>query len=230
MKFEFNELTHEELNHKDSGSFKDIKPERLTSLCEVTDYWANTFKDLGSENDADLYKRLISEVYGCSEDDIRMDFEINDDIYQELKGFKDKIWGDLTDEERFTRLNEMVKKVGAMLGLKNIPTAEIIWDGAECFGFYDEQSNTIKLNGVYLDDAKEILDTLLHELRHAYQHYRAEVGESWEDKLFQFNFDNYIEPKLGPFGWVNFTEYQNQYIEVDARAFANIFIEALKNE
>ena len=31
-------------------------------------------------------------------------------------------------------------------------------------------------------------------------------------------------------GWLFFTDYQDQYVEVDARAFANLFTEAMKYE
>ena len=43
--------------------------------------------------------------------------------------------------------------------------------------------------------------------------------------------DNYISPlPLPGGGWLFFTDYQDQYVEVDARAFANLFTEAMKYE
>ena len=61
--------------------------------------------------------------------------------------------------------------------------------------------------------------------------YRAGLLETREDALYRVNLDNYISPipLLGG-GWLFFTDYQDQYVEVDARAFANLFTEAMKYE
>ena len=75
------------------------------------------------------------------------------------------------------------------------------------------------------------MNTIAHEVRHAYQHMRADVLDTWKDALFKVNFDNYISPLplLGG-GWLFFVDYMDQYVEVDARAFANLFTEAMRYE
>jgi hypothetical protein len=57
---------------------------------------------------------------------------------------------------------------------------------------------------------------------------RSEILDTKEDALFKCNFENYITPlQLPDGGYLNFTDYYDQYVEVDARAFANLFTEAM---
>ena len=61
-------------------------------------------------------------------------------------------------------------------------------------------------------------------MRHAYQHQRATHQETLLDKLYQLNFENYISPvPLADGKYLFFTDYQDQLVEAEARAFANIF-------
>ena len=99
------------------------------------------------------------------------------------------------------------------------------------YGFYSPSDNTINLNRQYFDNPVELVNTIAHEMRHAYQEYRAGLLETREDALYRVNLDNYISPiPLPGGGWLFFTDYQDQYVEVDARAFANLFTEAMKYE
>ena len=118
--------------------------------------------------------------------------------------------------------------VGKELGIEKIPEVTITNDGDNAYGYYDQNKNLISINEKYTNNPVEVVNTIAHELRHAYQHYRAEVLESWGDALFKVNYDNYISPmQLSNGGWLFFTDYQDQYVEVDARAFAKIFTEAM---
>lgn len=46
--------------------------------------------------------------------------------------------------------------------------------------------------------------------------------------LYKVNFDNYVSTRSLPGGgYLFFVDYLNQYVEVDARAFANLFTEAM---
>lgn len=46
--------------------------------------------------------------------------------------------------------------------------------------------------------------------------------------LYKVSFDNYISPvPLPGGGWLFFVDYFDQYVEVDARAFANKFAEVM---
>ena len=74
----------------------------------------------------------------------------------------------------------------------------------------------------------EIVDTIAHETWHAYQHQRANILENKHDYLYKLNFDNYISPtSLGDGKCLFFTDYQEQLVEAEARAFASLFREGV---
>lgn len=89
-------------------------------------------------------------------------------------------------------------------------------------GCYNSANNTIKLNANYLEtpDCKDLMNTLLHESRHAFQHrcvnhpescdVSPKVIEAWKD-----NQKHYIMPED------DFVAYENQPIERDANDFAD---------
>ena len=89
-------------------------------------------------------------------------------------------------------------------------------------GCYNPINNTIKLNANYLEtpDCKDLMNTLLHESRHAFQHrcvkhpescdVSPKVIEEWKD-----NQKHYIRPED------DFVAYENQPIEKDANEFAD---------
>ena len=88
-------------------------------------------------------------------------------------------------------------------------------------GAYDPEENRITLNSNLLesDSPTKLMETLLHETRHAFQRYAVDypdlvsVAEDtiavWKD-----NFDYYIRPE-----W-DYEAYVNQPVEADADAFA----------
>lgn len=92
------------------------------------------------------------------------------------------------------------------------------------YGCYDPDSNTIYINQSSFDDPQEIVDTVAHEMRHAYQYERAQKLETYEDYLYAYNFVNYISPYMSEDGYVNFIDYQDQFVEAEARAFASLFV------
>lgn len=146
-----------------------------------------------------------------------------------MEKFNDENWNNLDNSERTKLIKEFVKAVGKELGVEKIPEVVLSNDDDNAYGFYDQFKNLISINDKFTKNPVEVVNTVAHELRHAYQHYRAEILESWEDALFKINYDNYISPiQLPNGGWLFFTDYQDQYVEVDARAFANIFTEAMR--
>lgn len=63
-----------------------------------------------------------------------------------------------------------------------------------------------------------LMGTITHELRHAYQHQAVDNPENFvvtEETIdvWETNFDNYISPST------DFDLYQEQPVEVDAREF-----------
>ena len=89
-------------------------------------------------------------------------------------------------------------------------------------GCYNPANNTIKLNANYLEtpDCKDLMNTLLHESRHAFQHRCVKHPESCDVspkviEVWKDNQKHYIRPED------DFVAYENQPIEKDANDFAD---------
>lgn len=218
------EKTHEDLSEK----YKRIKPAEKISDAEVDDFWAREFVKEKEEPEMDVYDKLLSEIFNRSEEELVIDFEIDETLQEVLQKFESEKWQGITDAEKISAIKELAQVVGERLGLELLPDIEIFDGKNEPYGNFDPLLNIINLNKQYFIDPKEMVNTITHEIRHAYQNMRTEIFETWEDALYKCNFDNYISPiPLPGGGYLFFIDYQDQYVEVDARAFANIFTEAL---
>lgn len=89
-------------------------------------------------------------------------------------------------------------------------------------GGYNPETKSLELNMKYLEnpDCSELLNTILHELRHGFQDKCIEAPNSVTVKdniigVWKDNFKNYISPTY------DFEAYENQEIEKDANYFAD---------
>ena len=207
----------------------EIKTPDKSSLHEIDSFWKSEFEKAHREAMLEPYDKLLEEVYDVSEDDISIDYEVSDQVKEILTDFKFVNWMTLDDSERLDTIEKLVNAVSDELEIKDKPKIVLADENEDFFGAYDPQENTIILNRKGFIDPRELVDTITHELRHAYQHMRAEKLETHEDALFRVNLENYISPEQNEDGeFLNFYEYQNQYVEVDAMAFADKFTEAMK--
>ena len=228
IKFDFNSKS-KDIETKTHIEYTNIKPSEVNANTDPIDFIAKEFEKAHEEAETDYYDRLLSEVFNRYEDEIDIDFYVNDDIKSALERINSPEWESMNNESRLDALKALAGVVGKELGMTKIPDIVISADCEDAYGKYDPISNTIKLNKDYLSNATDSVDTVTHELRHAYQHERADICETHEDALFKVNFDNYISPvSLPAGGCIFFMDYYNQYVEVDARAFASIFTEAMK--
>ena len=218
----------EELKTDVSDKYKNICPREELSDAEVEDFWEKEFAQERDKSELNFYEKLLSEIFGRSEDEISIDFHIDDNLQSVLQNFDADIWSELSEDDRFTEILNLAKEVGSRLGLNHIPGISVFEGEYEEYGDYNPENNVISLNGKHFNNPKELVNTLVHEMRHAFQNMRAEMFETWEDALYKCNFDNYISPMPLPGGgYLFFTDYQDQYVEADARAFANKFMEAM---
>ena len=207
--------------------FLNIKPNEYVSDGDMADLIKREFAGAHEISQFDAYDRLLSEVFNRSEEEISIEFQPSNKTKKILESFRLDKWESLGDSEKISAIEKITKAVGDDLGLEKIPEIRIS-DDDDSYGFYNHLDNTITLNSRSLTNPIEVVNTLAHELRHAYQHMRAEKLESWEDALFKVNFDNYISPvPLPDGGWIFFVDYYDQYVEVDARVFADKVTEAL---
>ena len=142
---------------------------------------------------------------------------------------REEVWVDLTLAERMNVLEWIAAVEGDALGL---PFAVQVTEGEledRVQGTYRNQERQITLSRklVRNGSALEVLDTLAHELYHAYQYCVVELyqkNEAYQDMLlfsaanaevYCREFENYQSGTEG-----GFSEYFNQQVEIDARAFA----------
>lgn len=201
---------------------KDIKPEKM-SKGEADNFWDSVFKSDYKEEDLSL-ERVFDDIYGRKVEEFQFDFEMDDKILSKLDSFHQDTWDELTIDEKKIEIKELSDCIAEKLELKELPSVEYFTDEPDNCGYYSPYSNMVSLNENILPDAKEVLDTIPHELRHAYQHERADMLENYDDLLYKANLENYIMPIFLEDGrCICFTDYQNQYVEAEATAFANLF-------
>lgn len=163
--------------------------------------------------------------------------EDSDEVEKEEKvviPHEDKIadllkWDELNvaEKERVIRSIALIEKIE--LGISNDVEITVSTEKMSDYtcGYYIDSSKEIFINYKYLNEGEleEVLQTILHEMHHAFVHYTIE-NIDYESELVKDNYyykqarewkenvDNYISSDS------DFDEYQNQPIEADARAYA----------
>ena len=202
------------------NKFSEIKAAVILST-EAKSFWNNEFS---KDNPKLSFEELCGEMLWRSENEFDFDIKPDETTQTALEKFKPNNWEQLDTDEKHDAIKELVKCISDLQGLPDVPEVEFLDDGDNSCGFYSERGNYIGINENYLEDANEIVDTIAHETRHAYQHYRAELLEEPQDQIYKFNFEHYIAPEYDENGFcVNFFDYYDQYVEAEARAFASRF-------
>ncbi len=138
-------------------------------------------------------------------------------------------WKNSSLDERKQILQDYMNELISIYGLKHVK-ARISWEkkqeekGSVEMGNYLHANHTVTINETVLTDSISginsyaLLETVAHELRHAYQHeaidhptdyvVSQETIQKWKE-----NFEKYIRPEN------DMTGYWNQPVEVDARDF-----------
>lgn len=220
----FGEITSEvqKVNTENTDAYKEIKPQEEMSKEAADNYWEDFFND--EIDDTEAADELLYDVFDRYEDEFNFNLDIDDDIVELLQNIKDTEWIYLDEYEKMEMIDTLSDKIGEMLELKEQP--EVIYydaDENDC-GAYNQATNSIELNSSLLTSPEDLIETIAHELRHAYQYQKSRDPETRLDLLYRVNFENYISPiSLGDGKYLFFTDYQDQLVEVEARAFAKQF-------
>ena len=220
----FGEITSEvqKVNTENTDAYKEIKPQEEMSKEAADNYWEDFFND--EIDDTEAADELLYDVFDRYEDEFDFNLDIDDDIVELLQNIKDTEWIYLDEDEKMEMIDTLSDKIGEMLELKEQP--EVIYydaDENDC-GAYNQATNSIELNSSLLTSPEDLIETIAHELRHAYQYQKSRDPETRLDLLYRVNFENYISPiSLGDGKYLLFTDYQDQLVEVEARAFAKQF-------
>jgi len=186
-----------------------------TPIDESKSFWNDIFSKEAN---------FLDEVFDCDEQDCKIDFDINNkDISNLLHEVKSN-WEVLKDTGRMELCEKFVNVLSEILGLENIPDCKFYTnDENGNFGFFSKADNTININTYHFNNPSETINTLAHEIRHTFQNERASCGETYIDALYKCNLENYISLEFVDGYCVNFLDYYNQFVEVEARVFADMF-------
>ena len=213
-----------------------VRPDREThksegnmSKSEITDFINSELGKLREDSHNPSLEDVEPSFWGWNEEDVNIDFDIDDTVESVLERFEENEWNMLSEQERTDAIEDLVFVVSKALGLDKVPKVKFYSGDDDAYGGFIQDKNIIELNKRFLDNPKEMVNTATHEIRHAYQNMRANMLENETDRMYKNNYDNYVHPIRDKNGnWINFLDYQDQFVEVEARAFANIFTEALK--
>lgn len=182
---------------------------------------------------------LSSEEWAAFVEWFNEDGEETEKEEKEAIPYEDKIsdllkWDELNvaEKERVIRSIALIEK--EELGISNDVEITVSTEKMSDYtcGYYIDSSKEIFINYKYLNEGKleNVLQTILHEMHHAFVHYTVE-NIDYESELVQDNFyykqarewkentENYISSNI------NYDKYKNQPIEADARAYAEERVE-----
>ena len=183
--------------------------------------------------------------------------ELISDYMTNIEDIRFENWKDLTLEQRVNVLNEMEQHIAAIEHRPALPLyAEDMKEGM--FGYQQHNpdnptgdkiainTSILEASGISPDLLDEVLDTLIHEGRHRYQHYNVEERlvhesaaevETWRENIMDKEYGGYGYKdgspipivEIGPIGLftnsrlseLGFRLYYYQPIEIDARNFAS---------
>ena len=179
------------------------------NICE----YSRDYEDPGAEAERardELMQQEMSEVF--------QDEELNE-----------AAWNKASAEEKKEILNKILARLNEIQGT-NVKTKINYFDeqpdsaGRVTLGYYRDSTKSVHVNTYMLNNYSYsyIMDTVAHEMRHAYQHAAVKDPDSFTVsestlKSWDNNFDNYIsyDQKKN-----NFQQYRDQPVESDARGYA----------
>ena len=139
-----------------------------------------------------------------------------------IKLFSADIWQSISEHTKRNALRWIAGCISDNLKLKhkpnlkfiNIPPTVIGDDRFSELGKYSAQNNTIYLNVYFINDSYGVVETIAHELRHAWQRQISQTRDSKQSVIMANNIMNYVSFND------NNTYYNYQPMERDARRYA----------
>lgn len=206
----------------------EVKGSSNAEVNSAKEYWNEVFSMEPEQDEFEIDESVFAEIFGVSEEQFQFDFDVYDEKLQDaLQLFREDEWNELDYAERIGTIKALIDTLAGMLGIEDIPDLEL-FDGTEDLrGQFVARENKVEINTIGFETPGRLVETIAHEMRHAYQEMRAMLGETKQDILYALNFENYISPvEIGDGKFLFFSDYQDQLVEAEARAFAKLFREA----
>lgn len=144
--------------------------------------------------------------------------------------YSQNTWNNLSVVERKDVLRDLLIDMNSILGTDVSADIDFYSGSLNSRGRYSSQSNRVSINEAILsgDTGYQLTQTMLHEMRHAYQHYSVEndrnvLVSSQTIMTWNNNFYNYKSPDKGD----TYEEYFTQPVEWDAKNFAKQFTDIM---
>lgn len=211
----------EDIDVKKAG-YSEIKSSKEPSPENAKNFWDKVFNNK-ADAEEDFENDFI-EIFGRDESDFCFDINLeNPELLKILDLFTEDKWQFFDKTERITAMETLVSVISELQGIKERPALTVFDGESGVRGAYNYKTKSLSINSLLLDSPKDVIGTISHEMRHAYQDMRAQMGETRMDYLYKLNFENYIEPLDLGGKYLFFTDYQDQLVEAEARAFSSIF-------
>jgi len=170
-------------------------------------------------------KDTINAIQGRDDIDSLQETKVVEELRM-VEGINPVDWKDMSEYERLEILQDVEERVARVQGRPPAHVATYAATPGE-FGYYNPDTNEINIssNSLKNDDVKEVVDTLIHEGRHAYQHYAVEHPDIHSDRqevaawAINLQKDHYLSAdRYGQ------ELYQTQPVEKDAWRYAQTII------
>lgn len=204
----------------------------------------HSIEDISTESLDKIERYIGFEPYECLND-----AQVTEEIADYLSGIENlkyENWKNLTLEQRTELLNTIEYSIAQIEHRPPLPI-KVEKMASNVFGYQDSYNKFIALNSKFVmsnskEAYKDVIDTIIHEGRHAYQHYNVDQ-KCVHDSLSEVNTwrENFYDPKyryysgntlvvIGPnkVGDVGYRLYYYQPVEIDARNFASDVMLKLK--
>lgn len=204
-----------------TDNYRDIMSVELSKI-DAANFWKSEINIPNAKEYSMPESELKERICDCNEAQFEFDYTQSADVKSVLDKFSK--WEDMEHGERENLCCELTQSIGEDLGIDVVPQVRFYDGDTGQYGYYNNQTNCVYINRNEMTDPRETVRTIAHEMRHAYQHFRAEKMETEQDELYKYNFEHYIPVFHDECGYaVNFLDYQGQMIEAEARAFENLF-------
>jgi hypothetical protein len=139
--------------------------------------------------------------------------------------YSERTWQNATPEERREMMESFILEINHIMGTDVDRNVTFVSISGSTRGFYDPDTNAVTINSRYLSmpegQGYAIMRTMIHEMRHCYQHTAAQNAETFVVgtetlEQWRYNFDHYRSTSDG----YTYDEYVSQPIEWDAKNFA----------
>ena len=185
---------------------------------------------------AELYRSAVNHQgnFVTSTIERKMDGLLQDRAHGLLKTekYSQQTWQKLSMDDKKAVLSDLITDMNSILGTNVSADIDFFHEQSGSRGAFSASSNNVRINEFLLakDSSYQLTQTIIHEMRHAYQHHcvknsnavlvSSQTIKKWEDNLQP---GHYKSPKLG----YSFEEYLAQPVEWDAKNFAKQLSEML---